>query len=147
MKTKVKKCSVRGLSLLLCLAFLCLFPLQISAAEDPGNIGTYGTGKPSETWNWNDGTYYFHGDAGMSDLYSNYYFTGASRVEIHVENNRDTSLKVKLLKQQIGVDFAVSEETIPPNQYKTWSVELDSDRVYMLKFYAPCLFSGYISKI
>lgn len=148
MKQKMSRKFTTFFAILLLVSVLVTNPLQVTAATPPNSTAEpYSQNKPGECWNLaNDGVYWFSGYANQSDLYSNYYFTGASKVEIYVENQHATKeLTVKLLKQQTGVDFSVSTEKIPAGEYKKWSVSIDSSRNYILKFYAPSDFEGYIS--
>lgn len=138
----------RFLSLLLCL--LMVFALPISSHAITGTsegIVTYGQSKPSKAWNWSDGAYQFSGHGNMSDLYSNYYFTGAKKFEITVRNYHSEKLTVKLLKRQTGVDWSASTKKIDGGKNMTWSVSVDSSSEYILKFYAPSNFTGSIKKI
>ncbi len=135
--------------LLLC-SLLTVNPIQAFAVGSPPNITAepYGQSKPGTAWDFSEGAYFFSGVANISDLYSNYYFTGISRVKIYVKNSHASkTLTVKLLKQQKGVDFAVSEEKIEHGEYKEWTVSLDSSKIYILKFYAPSDFYGSIASI
>lgn len=149
MKQKTSRGLTTFFAILLLVSVFITNPLQATAATPPPNrtAETYSQNKPGTAWNLaNNGVYWFSGYANQSDLYSNYYFTGASRVEIYVKNQHATKeLTVKLLKQQTGVDFSVSTEKIPAGEYKTWSVSIDSSKNYILKFYAPSNFEGYIS--
>lgn len=106
-----------------------------------------GTGKPNLQWDWSQGQYNFSGSSSFSPLYSNYYFSGASEVNITVKNNHASKkLTVKLLHSALGVDKAVSEEDIAPGQRKEWSVAITPKENYIIKFSAPSNFSGSIQK-
>lgn len=107
----------------------------------------FGQAKPNYTWNWEDGTYYFSGEATHSDLYSNYYFTDAEKFRIRVINNYNYPLTVKLLRSIPGIDFSASTEEIPANESKTWEVNVTKSLKYCLKFYAACEFTGCIERI
>lgn len=147
MKQKMPRSFKTFFAILLLVSVFVTNPLQVTAATPPnGTAETYSLSKPGTAWNFADGAYWFSGRANQSDLYSNYYFTGASKVEIYVDNLHATKdLTVKLLKQQSGVDFAVSTEKISAGEYKKWSVTIDSSKNYILKFYAPSSFEGYIT--
>lgn len=135
--------------LVLCLLFAFSPPIHaIGNINEFGNATVYGQTKPTKVWDWSKGSYSFNGIAGMSDLYSNYRFSNANRVEIYAENAHSSHvLTIKLLKVQTGIDFSVSTVKIQPGEYKTWSVSLNSGSQYILKFYAPSEFSGYIKKL
>lgn len=111
-------------------------------------ISTYTTSKPSKEWNWKNGSYYFSGHSFSQPLYSNYYFTKASKVRITVYNNSETKLTVKLLKQQVGVDWSVSTKKIEGGKSLTWEVNIDSSRVYILEFLGTHTdFDGWILQV
>ncbi|MBQ8763430.1 MAG: hypothetical protein IJZ07_04945 [Clostridia bacterium] len=133
------------------LVFTLMFSsvLSSSASASDENISPYTLNKPNLYWDLSNEQYNFSGSAEMSNLYSNYLFTDVSKVRIYVKNNHSTeTLKVKLLKQTaFDIDWSVSTENIAANGYRTWDVTLDEDSTYMLKFYAPSDFEGYIMKI
>ncbi|MBQ4057538.1 MAG: hypothetical protein IJD40_01250 [Lachnospiraceae bacterium] len=103
--------------------------------------------KPDEAWDWSEGRYNFGGTSQNVDLYSNYYFTNASKLRITVENECSFDIKVKLLKQQTGIDWSVSTETVAGGETESWTVTVSSSEVYILKFYCPTSFEGYIEKL
>lgn len=105
--------------------------------------------KPTDTWNLaSSGAYSFSGTANVSTLYSNYYLTGASSVEISVTNySSKNNLKVKLYKKSAWF-FSESSVTVPKSGKTTWTVTgLNSNTSYYLQFNAPSDFSGYIKKV
>lgn len=114
-------------------------------AEVDNAIMPYSYYKPDTTWNWNDGIYKFSGSASRSDLYTNHYFTDATTFHIYVKNNHSTqTLTVKLLRSIPGIDFSASTKKIEPGKELKWDVEVTPTTKYLLKFYAPCEFEGYI---
>lgn len=107
-----------------------------------------GTDKPGKNKIWDissDGKYSGSGLAGTSDLYSNYYFTGVTKMKISVTNNSSKNkLKVKVFKK--GAIFSSSSVTVPASGTTTWTISTDSSTKYYLEFLAPCDFSWYIKK-
>ncbi|MCX8007137.1 MAG: hypothetical protein N3B11_03365 [Coriobacteriia bacterium] len=104
---------------------------------------------PSSVWNLaTQGQYNFSGVAEISDLYSNYLFTGVSSAKIYCQNKRtDKNLTVKLIRDDPVFDTTVSTVYVPKNGSSTWTVTgLSTSNKYYLKFYAPSNFSGYIKK-
>lgn len=114
-------------------------------SEMNGGASTYGLSKPTAIWNLGVSGYYtFSGWNSSDPLYSNYKFTGVSKVRISVTNNHSSSVTVKLLKEQPGIDFSVSTETIKAGQNKLWTANMDSSRYYILRFSSPSNFEGFI---
>jgi hypothetical protein len=108
-----------------------------------------GTYVPTSTWNLSTaGQYNLYGKASVSNLFTNYLFTGVSSARIScVNRSTTTSLKVRLMRDDPFVDTSVSTVTIPKNGTTTWTVTaLSSTRKYYVKFEAPCDFTGYIRK-
>ncbi len=55
-------------------------------------ISTYSTSLPTKTYNLSTkGRYYFSGKANVQNLYSNYLFTGVSKVKIHAKKLQKNS--------------------------------------------------------
>lgn len=104
-----------------------------------------GLSEPKETWNLKEkGKYTFEGNASRNDLYSNYLFTGTTRVEIFVINKGEDELTVKLFEKNAWF-FSETDADIPRKGKTTWEYdELDKNEKYYLQFYAPCKFEGYI---
>lgn len=137
------------LAVIFCLTILCSsLNLNVFAYENP-EIGTFSMAKPSKAWDWSEGKYEFHGEAYSDDLFTNYYFTGCTKVRIVVTNlHSEVDLTVKLLKSQFGVDWSVSTKEVTAGEEQSWTVSnLDSSAKYMIKFYNPCHFEGYIEKL
>ena len=108
-----------------------------------------GTYVPTSTWNLSTaGQYHFYGKASVSNLFTNYLFTGLSSARIScVNRSTTTSLKVRLMRDDAFVDTSVSTVTILKNGTTTWTVTgLSSTRKYYVKFEAPCDFTGDIRK-
>lgn len=104
-----------------------------------------GLSEPKKTWDLKEkGKYTFEGNASISDLYSNYLFTGATRVEIKVNNKGDEELTVKLFEKDAWF-FCETSADVPEDGSTVWKYkDLDEDEKYYLQFYAPCKFDGYI---
>ena len=112
-----------------------------------------GTSKPSSTWSLKaktsggNGKYEGTGTCNTVDLYSNYYFSGVSKMKITV-NNKSTkkSMKVKVYEYGSWWDSCVSTVEIPANGKTTWTISTDSKEKYYLKFFKPAQFSWSIKK-
>lgn len=155
---KIKK--VVLLFLTLAIMMNCIFIANAATNENVGVsevppeiseslIVPFGVSKPSSEWNLSSkGQYNFSGNSYSQTLYSNYYFTGVTKVEIKVTNNCTSKLTVKLLKSQTGVDWSQSTKTINSGEYQIWSVSgLSTSSKYILSFSGPSDFSGYIKAI
>ncbi|HIR52261.1 MAG TPA: hypothetical protein IAB39_02495 [Candidatus Onthovicinus excrementipullorum] len=150
------------LSTLLAVAILSVSCVTMASAATNENVGVsevppityeseivpFGVSKPSKNWNLSSqGRYNFSGNSYGQDLYSNYNLTGVNKVKIYVKNNYSGTLKIKLLKSQTGIDWAVSKMEIDGGEEVTWTASgLDSSAKYILKFYGPSDFSGWIEK-
>ncbi len=76
-----------------------------------------GLSEPKETWNLKEkGKYTFEGNASRNDLYSNYLFTGTTRVEIFVINKGEDELTVKLFEK--NACFFLKQMQIFPEKEK-----------------------------
>lgn len=108
-----------------------------------------GTSAPSSTWNLRakkDGKYKGSGSCNSVDLYSNYKFTGVSKMKISVTNkSKKKNIKVKVYKDK-WLDSCVSTVTIPPNGNTTWAVSTSSSKKYFLRFFKPAEFSWSIKE-
>lgn len=123
-------------------------PLYGVTTESPIDFGvsTYGTSKPTKIWNLSTQGYYSFSGWNFGDpLYSEYKFTGVSRVKITCKNTYSSKLTVKLLKEQFGVDFSVSTQTLKANSYLEWHATVEPTRFYILRFSCPASFSGTIT--
>ncbi len=127
-------------------AFYCLCVLFFNSL----GVAHAGTSKPSSTWNWSNGSYSFHGAADSNNLYTNYKFTGMTKVSITVNNTSgkyDLEVRVKSVEAWWKPDKTVSTAVIPHNGTCTWEISnLDSSKKYYIIFYAPCRFTGSITK-
>lgn len=144
-----KKSFLKKLSLFLSImsiSLVFLAPLASAANPNDNSITIQGTSKPDTAWNWSKGAYHFSGRTMETTLYSNYYFTNASQVRITVTNSMGNTT-IKVLKSQIGIDFAVSSCELQAGQSATWTVALEPDRNYILKFSPMADFEGTIEKL
>lgn len=126
----------RGISLVLVLTLV--LSLSITAFA--------GLGVPTSTWNLKTkGKYTFQGEASRSNLYTDYLFTGTTKVEIKVVNKSSSdSVTVKLFEKSAWF-FCETKATVPAKGTTTWKYsDLESDEKYYLQFYAPSNFEGYI---
>ena len=102
---------------------------------------------PSSVHNLNTaGQYDFHGEAYAQDLYTNYLFTGVSKVKIHVKNNHSKRLKVQLKEKKAGINPVVSTQYVEANNSATYTVSVNSSKKYYIRFVHECVFEGYIKK-
>lgn len=77
-------------------------------------------------------------------MYSDYLFTGTTRVRIRVNNYSDEQLAVKLFEKSAWF-FCETKAYIPADGITIWKYSgLESNKKYYLQFYAPSDFSGYI---
>lgn len=107
----------------------------------------FGIDKPyNSEWDLSkEGRYSFSGYCHDHYLYTNYTFTGANSVWIQVTNTSTKTITVKLLKQQLGVDWSVSTQKIEPNTALGWPVKsLDKSAYYYLQFSKGSKIGGYI---
>lgn len=107
-------------------------------------MSPYGIDKPTKSVNLKNGAMSFSGSAKVSNLYTNKFFTGASKVSIEVHNRNSKPLKYKLYKS--GKTLAVETFTLKAGQSKISVRSVDSKGKYYLKFEAPSSFSGSVSK-
>ncbi len=120
---------------------------QSLSVNDKEEIEPYSTELPTSIWNISQkGRYNFGGQADKSTLYSNYLFTGVSKVRIRVNNNSGKTLTVELKKDKSGLNTVTSYKRIKANSYAVWTVDIDSSAKYYLRFAAESNFSGYIEK-
>lgn len=152
------------LSVFLVMAIIGASSTALASAATDENVGVsevppityeseivpFGTSKPTDDKIWNltsQGRYDFNGSSTGADLYSNYFLTGVSKVKIYVKNNDSVKLKVKLLESQWGVDWSVSDMKIDGGEEAAWTASnLDPSKKYILKFYGPSYFWGYIER-
>lgn len=116
---------------------------------DGSEIGLYSTKFPEDIWNLRTkGQYNFSGYiGGPGALYSNYFFTGASKVEIYVKNEGSAMIITELKKEKNGFNTIASTKTISAGNYQTWSVDTNSSDKYYLRFTYGGEFSGHIKAI
>lgn len=125
---------------------------NIGVSENPpylneSSIQPYSTREPKEEWNLaTKGRYNFSGYATVENLYTNYYFTGVSKVRIHVENKGSGTMTIKLLKKAF-INSEIHSTDLSKSSSTTYTVSsLDSSKKYMILFQATGNFSGYIEK-
>ena len=101
---------------------------------------------PTEIWNISIyGRYNFAGQGnGSADLYTNYMFTGVDPLLVHVENEGDTAITVKVKKKGTIITTTVHTFTVPANSIKIETVDVNANSNYYLAFSCPSKFSGYV---
>lgn len=113
---------------------------------DEGEVSTRGVNPPISEWDVSKkGQYDFRGNAGKSDLYTNYYFVGKTSYRVEVKNFRSTTLKVELRKRStFGSSLVRSWNVHPKATLISSPRDLDKSGEYFLRFVAPSEFSGNI---
>ena len=113
-----------------------------------GAVSTYSTSLPTKVWNLKTkGRYNFSGHTESNTLYTNYLFTGVSKVVIYVKNNlSDENVKFQLKKDVSGINSTVSTNYVDKGKgsYTKTTVKVDAKCYYYIRFPATCNFSGYI---
>lgn len=144
----MKQKTTHVLTFLLSMILLVSLCMQSFAISPNSGYSTQEVSPPTQIWDWNDGPYHFSGLAYFQDLYSNYYFKNANSVKITVQNKNNTdSILVEVIEVVLGFRTVVSDKVVNAQTTVNWSVNLSPNRKYMLKFYAPCHFSGNIKKL
>lgn len=157
MKKTIAKISSMMVCILLSICMLIPFPAMAAQSEMEGvspvppvssaEIVPFSTEKPSAVWNLaTKGRYNFHGTNIMDTLYSNYMFTGVTRVRIYINNTGNKDIVVRLLKSQTGIDFATTKNTVEAGESLTWTAKVESNQKYILRFERGTTFSGYIEE-
>ncbi len=125
-----------GAIVLLMVLTINLFPVNSSATVN----------KPSSTWNLSTkGTYSGGGDAKNTALYSNYNFTGASKMRVKVVNKGDSKITVNVYRTDDWVSYY--RKTVDSKTTMYFDMNITSSKKYYLKFSAPCKFDCTVSKI
>ncbi|HDR4874908.1 TPA: hypothetical protein QCR24_005867 [Bacillus cereus] len=113
---------------------------------DPNAIVSYGTSKPTSTWNLStQGGYGIEGSSNGATLYTNYLFTGKSSFTIKIRNNDNISLKFKLKRKDLIFDNTIGSYEIPAGKDGTVTVSVDKSSNYYLEFTGPNKFRGTIN--
>lgn len=103
------------------------------------------TSEPTKSWNLSkSGKYNGSGEAYSSNLYSNYYFTGVSKMKISVTNKKDTDLTVSIYRKDDWVCY--KKVIVPANGKTTWTMSVNSSKHYEIKFKAACKFNYSVQK-
>lgn len=142
--TKKSKRFFKGmLAFVLVLSFvLTISPVKVDAALDAPAT--------TSTMNLKNKQYDFYGTASVSTLYTNYWFTKTSALNISVTNkSTKNNLTVKIVKYNttifgIRADSTVQTVTVPANGTTTWKLSVSSSDKYYIKFIAPSNFEGYV---
>lgn len=108
--------------------------------------------RPDTAWNLSTkGQYNYSGSASITYLFTLYYFTNASHVEIRCKNNSSSDPAYAELRKRSSLgylfDTTVSEQIVPVGQTYTWGVDVNSGSGYYLRFSVPCNVQGYIKKL
>lgn len=142
--TRTKKIA----AMLMAVILLCSLSVSAFALGDGQNIGvspepiTRGTSIPKELWDISS-RYDFAGTSAHQNMYTNYYFKGRTKYRVHVENNSDYILRVRVKK----FTWTFSDNNIPAHSTdSTYTVGgMDSDdEIYILFSGEHQDFSGYI---
>ena len=116
-----------------------------TAISDTNGVTPRTNEYPTEIWNISIyGRYNFAGQGnGSADLYTNYMFTGVDSLLVHVENEGDTAITVKVMKKGI-IRTTIHTFTVPANSIKIETVNVNANSNYYLAFSCPGRFSGYV---
>lgn len=142
--TRTKKMA----ALLMAVILLCSFSVSAFAIGDGQNIGvspepiTRDTSRPTQLWDISS-RYDFAGTSASQNMYTNYYFTGRTKYRVHVENDSDYTLRVRVK----SFTWTYSDNDIPPHSNdSTYTVgEISSKaEIYILFSGTHQNFSGYI---
>lgn len=119
--------------------------------ETAGTTGIKGTSKPSSTWNLaTQGDLHFSGNTANTNLYTNYYFTGATSINVDTTVTKWYDVTIELWQYGLIWDTKLATTTVPvnPNSVNIWIISgLSSSSKYYLKFLAPAYFTGYVTKV
>lgn len=109
-------------------------------------ISTYDIFKPTQEYNLLREDYHFSGSAELSNLYTNYYFTGVNNISISVNNKLASTLYVKIIRLNGIFSNTVDSTSVYGycNLYSTFK-DLDPNEKYCILFVAPCEFNGYVT--
>ena len=117
----------------------------------PGTSGIKGSSKPSSTWNLaTQGDLHFSGNTANTDLYTNYYFTGATSINVDTTVTKWYDVTIELWRYGLIWDTKLATTTVAvnPNSVNIWILSgLNSSSKYYLKFLAPAYFTGYVTKV
>ncbi len=100
--------------------------------------------KPDGSWNISKSAYSGYGNAEVTDLYSNYYFTGVSKMKFSVSNTGSKNITVNIYRKDKIVSYYRIK--IMPGSTATWTMATNSSKLYLMKFNAPCHFKYTVSK-
>lgn len=99
--------------------------------------------KPTETWNLSSkGTYYGSGNATTVNLFSNYMYTGASKLKVMVNNLGNQDLTVEIYRSDDIVCYY--RYVIPAKEGHIFSMNSNSSKKYYFKFIRPCKFDWWV---
>lgn len=122
-----------------------IFLLAILSFNLPALKASASVNEPTKTWNLSKkGTYKGSGSAKGTSLYSNYYFTGVSKMKFTVNNTGSSDITVNIYRK----DGFFSYYRIKVEAYSTaiWNMNTDSQKKYEVKFSAPCKFNYSVAK-
>lgn len=135
-------------SMLMAVMLLCSLSVSALAIGEGQNIGvspepiTRDTSIPTKLWDISS-RYNFAGTSAAQNMYTNYYFTGRTSYRVHVANDSDYILRVRVKKRT----WTFSDNNIPAHSTdSTYTVGgMDSDdKIYILFSGNHQDFSGYI---
>lgn len=104
------------------------------------------TSLPRDTYNIaKNGDMSFSGEADITDLYTNKYFTGVKNPRIVVKNYSKSTLTVRLYKKN-GWSNMKTWKVGGGNTLYAFTTDVSASGSYYLKFEAPSNFSGRVEK-
>lgn len=105
-------------------------------------ITPQGRSRPDEIWNVaTQGRCSFSGEAGVSNLYSEYIFTGKTQYTYSITNWHDDELTIKVKKDNL-LGSTIGTIKVPGNTKEVYTITTSDD--FYIMYYAPIDASGYI---
>lgn len=120
----------------------CMFLLNFSSQEASAAVN-----EPSLSKVWNlaqKGKYTGSGTAQYSNLYSNYWFTGVSKMKYSINNLGSKTITVNVYRSDSNVSYY--RGYVPAYSSLSLTMNTNSSKKYELRFSAPCNFTYSVSK-
>lgn len=112
------------------------------STNKPSGIIPFGTSRPTNSHNLNNGKMEFSGGAANQDLYTNKFFYGKSNPKIVITATKwyNTTARVYTQSNQL-----VTTITVPVgNTKETTLLNVNTTTRFYIRFSAPCYFTGYV---
>lgn len=125
--------------------------LVISLCTNNVQAAVTSVSKPTSVWDWSQGYDDLNGAADYQSLYSDYLYTDVSAMSIYMENlssKYELSFAVYSLEPWYTSDIRVFYATVPVGGSIGRMISgLYSGKEYYVIVFAPCKFTGHVSKI